>query len=309
MNDEKVIEWLLDSDPSIRWQVMRDITGANKDITARERQKVAVEGWGARLLSCQDSSGRWGGQLYNNKWLSTTYSLLLLRQMGLEPGNPQAHLGCNELLEGGFRANGGISYTKTIDYIDNGVTGMILSLLAYFGYPDKRVYAIVEYLLDQQMPDGRWEPVTGNRQIKYTFDGTILILEGLREYEKRHSKQEKRVAEAQMRGREYLLCHKLYKAGQTDEVVDNRMLRFSFPPRWHYDVLVALDYFQDCQTRKDERLRDAIDLLKAKRNQNGSWNLQNRHTGKTFFEMEELGQPSKWNTLRALRVLKWWESE
>lgn len=308
MNEEKVVEWLLDSDPSICWQVMRDIVGENKEIIAKERQKVATEGWGALLLSYQDSSGRWGGQLYNNKWLSTTYSLILLRQMGLEPGNHQAHLACQELLEEGFRANGGISYAKTIDCIDNGVTGMILSLLAYFCHPDDRVHAIVEYLYNQQMPDGRWEPVAGNKKIKYTFDATILILEGLREYEKQYSNQGNRAAEAQRKGREFLLYHKLYRVGQIDEVLEKKMMRFSFPPRWHYDVLVALDYFQDCQIVIDEQLHDAIDLLRAKRNQNGSWNLQNRHAGKTFFEMEEVGRPSKWNTLRALRVLKWWES-
>jgi hypothetical protein len=310
MSNEKVVEWLLDGDPSIRWQVMRDIVGADKEIVARERQKIATEGWGAKLLSYQDNSGRWGGQLYNNKWLSTTYSLLLLRQMGLEPGNHQAHLACKELLEGGFRANGGISYAKTIDSIDNGVTGMILSVLAYFGYPDNRVHDIVEYLIGQQMPDGQWEPVAGrpDMQTKYVFDGTLLILEGLREYEKQYSKQARRVAEAQRRGREFLLCYKLYRVGHTEEVIDKKMRLFSFPPRWHYDVLVALDYFQDCQTEKDERLRDAIDLLRAKRNQDGSWNLENRHAGKVFFEMEEVGKPSRWNTLRALRVLKWWES-
>src|SRR3989304_1575791 len=160
------------------------------------------------------------------------------------------------------------------------------------------------------MPDGRWEAVAGRSDIqtKYTFDGTILILEGLREYEKQYTNQADRAAEAQRKGREFLLRHKLYRVGHTDEVIDKKMVYFSFPPRWHYDALVALDYFQDCQTEKDGRLRDSIDLLRTKRNQNGSWNLQNRHAGKTFFEMEEVGKPSRWNTLRALRVLKWWES-
>lgn len=303
-----MIEWLLDSDPSIRWQVLRDIVGANRETVTRERQKIATEGWGFKLLSFQDAAGRWGGQLYNNKWLSTTYTLLLLRQIGLEPSHHQAYLACKALLDGGFRENGGINYAKTVNWIDNGVTGMILGILAYFGFPDNRIHAIVEYLLSQQMPDGRWEPVAGNEQINYTFDGTILVLEGLREYEKQFSTRARSVIEAQRKGQDFLLCHKLYKGRRTDEVVNKKMILFSFPPRWHYDVLVALDYFWDCQTEKDERLRDAIDIVKAKRNQNGSWNLQNRHAGKTFFEMEEVGKASKWNTLRALRVLKWWET-
>jgi hypothetical protein len=309
MNDETVIEWLLESDPSIRWQVMHDIVGAENEVVVRERQKVATEGWGAKLLSFQDPVGRWGGQLYNNKWLSTTYSLLLLRQMGLETSNHQAQLACKELLEGGFRANGGISYAKSIDIIDNGVTGMVLSMLAYFGYPDNRVHNIVDYLFSQQLPDGHWEPVQGQQdtQTKFIFDGTLLVLEGLHEYEKQYAYKAKRVAESQRRGRDFLLCHKLYKGDQTDEVVDKKMLRFSFPPRWHYDILAALDYFQDCQVEKDERLCEAIEILKAKRGHNGSWILQNNHAGKTYFDMEVVGKPSKWNTLRALRVLQWWE--
>jgi len=185
---------------------------------------------------------------------------------------------------------------------------MILSLLAYFGYPDNRVHAIVEYLLSQQMQDGRWEPEPDNQHTKYTFDTTILILEGLWAYEKQYPIQTKRVAEVQERGREFLLSHKLYKLGQAGEIIDQKMTLFSFPPRWHYDVLVALDYFQGCKVERDERLNDAINLLRAKQGRDGKWNLQNRHAGKIFFEIEEVGKPSRWNALRALRVLKWWEN-
>lgn len=308
MDKDQVVQWLLDSDPSIRWQVMRDLQGAGEEELARERRKVAAEGWGARLLSYQDASGRWGGQLYGNKWLSTTYTLLLLRQMGLESHNPQAQRACKELLEGGFQKTGGVGYSKSADRVDNGVTGMILTLMAYFGYPDERIHRIAAYLLDQQQPNGSWEPVPGNNEIRYTFDATLLILEGLLEYERRYSKQSAQVKEAQRKGREFLLRHRLFKSIQSAENIHRNMTLFSFPPRWHYDVLAALDYFQDCRAGKDERLRDAIDLLKEKCNPDGRWNLQNRHAGKTFFEMEDVGQPSKWNTLRALRILKWHDS-
>lgn len=306
MSDEKPLEWLLAGDPAIRWQVMRDLTGADAAAIAEER-RVATGGWGARLLAHQDASGRWGGQLYNHKWLSTTYTLQLLHRMGLEPGNRQAHLGCKALLEGGFQADGSVSYAKTVAAVDNGVTGMVLSLLAAFDYPDERIHAIAGYLLGQQSPDGRWEPFPGNRQIRYTFDGTWLILEGLREYEKCHPSHAGPVAGAQKRGREFLLRHKLYKTDLMDEAIDKKITLFSFPPRWHYDVLVALDYFQDCRAEGDARLGDAIALLNAKQGRDGTWKLQNRHPGKTFFEMEAVGKPSRWNTLRALRVLKWWE--
>jgi len=247
----------------------------------------------------------WGGQLYNHKWLSTTYSLQLLRQFGLDPDNPQAQKGCRALLDGGFVSSGGIRFAKSAAEIDNGVTGMILSLLAYFNYPDSRVASIAEYLLGQQQPDGRWEPVTGNKRLKYTFDTTLLVLEGLREHEKMNSGQDDRVKAAQRKGREFLLQHSLYKNGSVGEALDKTITLFSFPPRWHYDLLAVLDYFQECKAPQDPRLEDGMRIILAKRNPAGDWNLQNRHPGKTFFELEEAGKPSRWNTLRAQRVLKW----
>jgi hypothetical protein len=301
-----IIQWLLDSDPSIRWQVLRDLFGADDKTVSLERHKVAKEGWGAKLLSYQDESGRWGGQLYSNKWLSTTYTLLLLRHMGLEPSNPQAHGGCKELLEGGFRPQGGIRFSRTAGIIDNGVTGMILALLAYYQYSDDRLNMIVEYLLDQQKPDGRWKPFPENENVRYTMDATLLILDGLHEFEQMDPHCPSKVREAQKQGREYLLQHRLYKSIQTGSAIDIKISLCSFPPYWYYDILSVLDYFQSCQADKDERIVDAVDLLEGKRNAQGSWNLQNRRPGKTYFEMEQTGKPSKWNTLRALRVLKWW---
>jgi hypothetical protein len=306
--NEEIIEWLLEGDPSIRWQVMRDIIGSSKEAVAKERARIAREGWGAKLLSYQGPSGRWAGQLYHHKWVSTTYTLILLRRMGLEQDNTKAHKACKELLDGGFRENGGITYAKSAEDIDNGVAGMVLSLLAYFGYPDERIHSIVEYLLTQQMPDGRWDPTPSIRQIRYSLDCTILILEGLREYEKRYPQDTTQVIESQKRGQEFLLRHKLYRFEDTGEIIYKKMTLFSFPPRWHYDVLMALDYFQECGAERDERLSDAIELLRKKRRKDGTWSLQNRHPGRTFFEMEEAGKPSRWNTLRALRVIHWWES-
>ncbi|MCU0486634.1 MAG: hypothetical protein MUC85_11070 [Anaerolineales bacterium] len=297
----------MDSDPSIRWQVLRDLLDAPADLIAQERQKLAVDGWGAALLACQEASGLWGGQLYNHKWLSTTYTLLLLRQMGLQPGNLQAQRACQALLEGGYQANGGISFAKTVDTIDHGVAGMILSLLAYFGYPDERVHKLQDFLLAQQLPDGRWEPEPGNAQLKYTLAATLQVLEGLYLYQERYPERSNQAAAAQEKGREFLLAYHLFQDVQAGRVIDPKLTLFSFPPRWYYDVLAALDHFQACRAERDARLEDAIALLKARQTRDGTWKLQNRHAGKTFFEMETVGQPSRWNTLRALRVLRWWE--
>jgi hypothetical protein len=302
-----ILSWLLEGDPAIRWQTLRDLTGAPQADVLAERDLVSEIGWGARLLDCQDADGRWAGQLYDHKWLSTTYSLLLLRQLGLDPCNPQALKGCRKLLEGGFQPNGGICLAKTVDTIDNGVTGMILALLAYFDLADARVPAIAAYLAGQEAPGGWWEPEAGNRQPQYRFAASLLVLDGLHEFEQRYPDLAGIVGDAQQKGREFLLSHYLFKTVPEGEPVDAKMLLFSFPPRWHYDVLTALDYFQACRAKKDERLRDAIDLLRRKQRRAGTWDLQNRHAGKTFFEMEVVGKPSRWNTLRALRVLKWWD--
>jgi hypothetical protein len=306
MNEQEIVRWLLDGDPAIRWQVMRDLLGEDGETFTQERMHVSSAGWGADLLSRQDTSGRWAEQLYDHKWLSTTYTMQLLRRMGLDPENPQAYDACQQLLDGGYKKGGALSFAKTVSHIDLGIIGLVLSILAYFVHLDQRVHAVVEFILDQQLPNGSWLPEPGLKRLQYIFAGTMLVLDGLREYEKRYSTSSTQVVEAQIRGREFLLSHQLFKFKDTKETIDQKMTRFSFPPRWHYDVLVALDYFQDCRADKDERLKAAIELVKSKRRKDGRWNLQNRHPGKTYFEMEEVGQPSRWNTLRALRILKWW---
>ena len=308
MAEQAVISWLLAGDPSIRWQVLHDLVGADEAVVARERAMVAVDGWGARLLALQDPSGLWGGQLYNGKWLSTTYTLLLLRRMGLEPANPQARAGCVRLLDGGFRNDGRIVYAHKDDAVDVAVTAMVLSVLAYFGCDDARVQAVAMYLVGQQLSDGRWEPYPGNPHLRYAFDTTWLALEGLWAYTRGIPAPAREVEVAQVRGREFLLRHRLWKEPSGNASIADAMARFSLPPRWHCDVLAVLDHLQACGAYPDGRAADAIALIRAKRNPDGRWNLQNRHPGKTYFEMEEVGQPSRWNTLRALRVLRWWES-
>ena len=271
-------------------------------------RKSPVRGGGARLLAYQDSSGLWSGQLYNGKWTSTTYTLQILYQMGLDPENPQARQACRLLLDGGFREGGGFCFAKSKKAVDNGVTGLVLAILAYLGSCDPRVVDAIHFLLGQQMPDGRWEPFPGNLQARYSFDTTLLVLVGLHEYEKRFPDQADLVVPPQSRGREFLLSQALFRNRSTGENISPAVTLFSFPPRWHYDLLAALDYFRDCRSMEDKRLQEAITLLRSKQNPDGSWNLQNRHSGKTFFEMEAVGKPSRWNTLRALRVLKEWEN-
>lgn len=301
-----VIRWLLEGDPAIRWQTLRDLTDSRQDEIQRDRERISLEGWGARLLELQDQSGKWANGIYSPKWTSTTYTMLVLRDFGLSPKIVQVQKACQLLLDRGFYPDGGINYFASLKHSETCVTGMILSILAYFQFSDERIHSLKNYLLDQQLPDGGWNCQSYNGATHSSFHTTISVLEGLREYEKFEPKNMDVIRIAQQKGREFLLIHRLFKSHRTGKVTKPEFTRFSFPPRWYYDILRALDYFQECRAAKDARLSDAIDIVIKRRTREGTWLLQNRHPGRTFFEMEQVGEPSRWNTLRALRILKWW---
>lgn len=305
---DAVLSWLLNGDPSVRWQAMRDIENKSHFIYEAERIKIASEGWGRMLLEKQDIDGTWGGGLYTPKWISTTYTMLLLRQLGLRPANIQALKACRILLDNGYyEKDGGINYFPSMKHSETCVTGMILSILCYFGYKDNKIHEIASHLLDEQMDDGGWNcrRIQGARHS--SFHTTVSVLEGLKYYMRSFPGQNKKVKPAVNYAHEFLLMHRLYKSDHTGNIIDARMTRLSFPPHWRYDILRILDYFQSIRFPRDERMSDAIELLKKKRNADGMWNLQQRYPGKYFFDMESVGSPSRWNTLRALRVMRWWE--
>jgi hypothetical protein len=307
MND-KTLSWLLEGDPSIRWQVQRDLLHLPPTKYEAERKKIAREGWGKRLLDLQDSDGRWGGGMYGPKFISTTYTMLTLRLLGLPPNNSQAKRACKLFLDEGFYTDGGINFFQYgWKYSETCITGMILSLLAYFRYPDVRLHAIAAHLAGQQMKDGGWNCESYKSATHSSFHTTISVLEGLYEYECFYPEKKKSISQIRARGHEFLLRHHLYKSHRTGEVFDPKMTAMPFPPRWRYDFLRGLNYFQACNAKKDERMKDAIELLKSKQKPDGRWMMNTGMTGRKFFDLEKPGQPSRWNTLRAMRVLGWWE--
>jgi hypothetical protein len=308
---DQVSRWLLEGDPAIRWQALRDVVGAADRTVERERQRIAREGWGAQLLEKQDPQGTWaGGQssdsgLYHPKWTSTTYTMLLLRDLGLSATNRHAQLACAHLLDQGLQRDGGINYGWSTS--ETCVTGMVLSILAAFEHDDERLDTIADHLLKQQMPDGGWNCRRRFGATHSSVHTTISALEGLRYYELHGGRKLRAVRTAQRRGREFLLVHRLFRSHRTGAVIKPIFIRFSFPPRWHYDILRALDYFQSVNAPRDPRLADAIDIVNSTRRVDGRWMLDNIYKGKTYFQMERIGASSRWNTLRALRVLKWWD--
>ncbi|MHB8778668.1 MAG: prenyltransferase/squalene oxidase repeat-containing protein [Anaerolineales bacterium] len=304
----EIISWLLEGDPSIRWQVQRDLLNSSPAKYETERRKIAKEGWGARLLSLQDFSGTWGGGMYGPKWTSTTYTMLTLRQLGLPPNNPQAKRACKLFLDEGFYTDGGINFfSYSWKYSETCVTSMILALLTYFRYPDERIHAVASYVIGEQMPDGGWNCESRKGATHSSFHTTMLALEGLYEYQCAFPEKEKKISKIRGCGHEFLLAHRLYKSHRTGEIFDTAMTRMTFPHRWRYEFIRALDYFRACNAPRDERMSNAIELLLKKQRKDGTWPMNSGMSGRKYFDLEKAGQPSRWNTLRALRILNWWD--
>lgn len=302
---DEVIAWLLEGDPAIRWQVRRDLLDDDEPSVAAERALVATQGWGADLLARQDDDGRWAGRYYNPKWTSTTYTLLLLHWLGLPTGHPAALRGNRALWEGAHIIDGGLTFgDSTARYPEACITSMVVLLAASSGYADPRVEDAVAWLLGQQLRDDGWNceaPVTGSRH--GSFHTSISALDALQAY--RAAGRRVPVDEAIARGQRFFLEHRLYRSHRTGEVVDAAMTRFPFPPQWRYDVLRGLEHFRAAGAARDDRLAEGVERVLRRRGPDGRWPSYRRYPGRVWFELEEAG-PSRWATLRALRVLRWW---
>lgn len=301
---QAAIDFLLEGDPAIRWQVKHDLLDAPDSEVAAERSLVARTGWGRQLLDLQDPEGTWASGIYSPKWISTTYTLLLLRHLGLAPGNPAALRGCEQIWDGtGVR--GGVVLPSSTSAADICVAGMFVALATYFRYDDDQIDDVIEWMLNTQLDDGGWNCRTLRSGSKHgSYHTSISVLEAMAELAA-SGRDDSVLTEAAMRGREFFLAHGLYKSHRTGEVSHPVFTRFSFPPRWHYDVLRGLDYFQSVAAPWDDRLVDAVGLLDGKRRRDGFWPVQNKHSGRVWFDMETGRKPSRWNTLRALRVYRW----
>ncbi len=310
MNISKaMINWLLNGDPSISFQVKRDLLKSSSKEIITEQNKISIKGWGNKLLAKQDPEGTWAKGLYSPKWISTTYTLLILRRLGLSQNNASAKKGAIILINKGYYNDGGINYFGSLNHSETCVTGMILSIISYFKIDDKRLDDLATFLFEQQMPDGGWNCLSFKGAKHSSFHTTLLVLEGLREYEKITPYMANDVKASRDKAIEFLLQHHLYKSDKSGRIIDSRMTRFPFPYGWRYDVISALDFMQEVNTVKDDRMTDSIELLVNKKTKEGYWNMQTRQSGRVYFEIEKVGKPSRWNTLRALRILKWLEEK
>ncbi len=297
-------------DPAIRWQVIADLQDGGSEETACERARVARAGWGRKLLALQDADGRWAKGLYTPKWTSTTYTLLLLRSLGLTRDSRGAQAATLLLLDAGVYRDGGINlWLPRRRRSETCVTGMMLGIASRFVPDDSRIETLAQHLLEQQMDDGGWNCQRPRGATHSSLHTTINVLEGLLEYENAGGKAAGRTRAARECAHEFLARHRIFRSHKTGAVIDHKMTRFSFPPHWHYDVLRGLDYLQSAQAKCDSRFGEAVELVWNRRLEGGTWALQNYHRGQYHFQMEVPGEPSRWNTLRALRVLGWWRPE
>jgi hypothetical protein len=306
--EDRAIAWLMEGDPAVRWQVMRDLLHEPERRWQRERRRVATIGWGRRLLDRQRPDGNWGRGLYQPKWTCTTYTMQLLRQLGLPPGTPAARRACALYLDEGVGPDGGVNFWRPRRRVGEAcVTGMILAQLSWFGIDDDRVERLVAYLLREQMPDGGWNCLRPRGAVHSSFHTTINVLEGLQEYASAGRSRTADALDAAARGRELLAGHRLFRSHTTGRVVSSEMTRFHFPPQWRHDLLRALDLFRAAGPRPDGRLEEAVAIVRARRGRDGRWSLARPYPGAVHFALERTGAPSRMNTLRALRILAWWD--
>ena len=300
---DPLISWLLEGDVSLQYQVHRDLLGIERpELQAR----IAREGWGAKFLSFRKPEGHWGDRFYQPKWISTHYTLLDLKNLAISPEEPQIRESIAQVLARWKGSDGGILLSPAAKLSDLCVNGMFLNYAAYFGAPEEDLQSIIDQLLREQLPDGGFNCNANRMEVFHSsVHTTISVLEGIHEYHHNgYTYQIQPLIKAAEGAREFLLQHRLFRSDRTGEIIDKKFLMLSYPSRWKYDILRALDHFQASGAPYDPRLMDALDVLNQKRRKDGTWPVQAKHPGQTHFEMEKTGGPSRWNTLRSLRVLK-----
>jgi len=303
MKGNDIIKWLLEGDVSIQYQVHRDLLNSEKKLL---RQRIKSEGWGDAFLSRRMENSHWGRGFYQTKWISTHYSLLDLRNLSIEQNIPEIKQTLDLIFKFEKGPDGGINPSKYIKNSDVCINGMVLNYASYFGVSVGELKSIVDFLISHQMKDGGFNCRSNRKGATHSsLHTTLSVAEGILEYSKSgYNYRTSELQKAEQESREFILQHKFFKSDKTGKIIDKKMLMLSHPSRWRYDILRALDYFQFAGVDYDNRMDDAIGVLLKKRRKNGKWPLQAKHPGLTHFDMEKCGEPSRWNTLRALRVLK-----
>lgn len=309
MNIQRIIDWLLAGDVSIQYQVWRDLLGSDKK---KLQIRIANEGWGSKILSKRNSNGHWGDRFYQPKWISTHYTLLDLRNLNLPSDNEIVQNTIALVLQDNQADDGGIQLgPSTSQHSDICVNGMFLNYASYFKTPEKKLHSVIDSILNEIMPDGGFNCRTTRSGAKHSsLHSTISVLEGFTEFQKAgFTYRKKEISDAIKTAVEFILMHRLFLSDHTGQIIDKNFLKLTYPCRWKYDILRAMDYFQYAGIKWDNRMTEALTHLNKKQNKDGSWNVHAAHAGQVHVIMEKAGKPSKWNTLRMLRIKKHFEIE
>lgn len=304
----KTLQWLLDGDISIQYQVYRDLLDEDKPELRREIHK---KGWAGNFISKQNDDGHWGRGYYNPKWISTHYTLLDLRNLWVDPGVPSIRKIITKILKEEKGRDGGINPSGTINNSDVCINGMALNFCSYFSADQDSLNSVIDFILSQKMPDGGYNCQLNRKgAVHSSLHSTISVLEGMREYiRNNYTYRIEDIMNAEREGQEFILSHRLYRSDKTGRIIKESFLRFPYPYRWYYDILRALDYFRIAGSEFDIRMNDAIETVRDKKDENYKWKLNAKYPGKEHLSMEKPGNTSRWNTLRAWRVLKWFNCE
>jgi hypothetical protein len=299
---QRVIDWLLDADPSIRWQVLRDLTDTPASVVAAERRRVADEGWGAALIDQQHPDGQWGDGIATPFWWSNMYTLVWLSDLGLDPASERARAAVDRVRE---NVTWGPHFGNSPFFegeVEPCINGRVVALGAYFGVRSDR---LVDRLLSEQLADGGWNCEAERGSVRSSFHTTICVLEGLLAFEQAFGASPA-IISARQRGEGYLLERRLVRRLSTGEIIDPAWTQLAFPPLWHYDVLRALDHFRAARVAADAAMGEGIALVRQRKQDDGRWLMDVRHRNSLYDEIAgPVGAPNCWITLRARRVLDW----
>jgi len=301
--NEKILAWLLTGDVSIQYQTYRDLLDTDNP---ELRKRIASEGWGFKFLSLRNENGHWGQKFYQPKWTSTHYTLLDLNNLNISPNNELVIDTLNKIMSEEKSPDGGILPSGSTRKSDICINGMVLNYSAYFQIEEKLLESIIDFLLTERMHDGGFNCQSNRKGANHSsLHTTLSVIEGILEYQKNgYTYRGDELNNAKLASQEFILMHKLFRSDKTGNIINPNFLKLRYPGRWYYDILRALDYFRLAEVKYDSRMSEAIEIILSKRTKDGYWKLASKHPGQSHFEMEQAGKPSRWNTLRALRVLK-----